>query len=181
MFLEADVQEQVDMMKEASDRFGSEKIYGWLPEDSYLQREGEYQVLGVSALIINGGGRAYPYGETEGQAENAGLPCFAALPSFKDMGGVSESLPPVLGCSRVQGAVLTLEETAMNTFMEIKQMLKREGIATDTFESSVEWKDFKLNSEGLIPVIVQDYKSREVLMMAYMNEEAFNATLNRAG
>lgn len=179
VFLEADVQEQVDMMKEASDRFGSEKIYGWLPEDSYLQREGEYQVLGVSALIINGGGRAYPYGETEGQAENAGLPCFAALPSFKDMGGVSESLPPVLGCSRVQGAVLTLEETAMNTFMEIKQMLKREGIATDTFESSVEWKDFKLNSEGLIPVIVQDYKSREVLMMAYMNEEAFNATLNR--
>jgi phosphoribosyl-AMP cyclohydrolase len=29
---------------------------------------------------------------------------------------------------------------------------------------------------GLVPVIVQDYRSREVLMMAYMNEEAWNKT-----
>ena len=47
----------------------------------------------------------------------------------------------------------------------------------DTFESSVRWADFKRNSDGLIPVIVQDYKTSEVLMMAYMNEEAFDATL----
>ena len=39
----------------------------------------------------------------------------------------------------------------------------------------------KLNFEkagGLIPAIVQDYKSGEVLMMAYMNPEAWNATLS---
>jgi phosphoribosyl-AMP cyclohydrolase len=29
---------------------------------------------------------------------------------------------------------------------------------------------------GLVPVIVQDYRSREVLMMAYMNEEAWSKT-----
>jgi phosphoribosyl-AMP cyclohydrolase len=29
---------------------------------------------------------------------------------------------------------------------------------------------------GLVPVIVQDYGSREVLMMAYMNEEAWRKT-----
>lgn len=29
---------------------------------------------------------------------------------------------------------------------------------------------------GLVPVIVQDYQSREVLMVAYMNEEAWNKT-----
>jgi len=29
---------------------------------------------------------------------------------------------------------------------------------------------------GLVPVIVQDYRSREVLMMAYMNEEAWRKT-----
>lgn len=46
-------------------------------------------------------------------------------------------------------------------------------------ESSDEFcfKSFKLNSDGLIPVIVQDYKTEEVLMMAYMNEEAYNKTL----
>ena len=62
--------------------------------------------------------------------------------------------------------------------MELKQQLKKNGIAVDTFESAVAWEDFKLNSDGLIPVIVQDYRTSEVLMMAYMNQEAFEATLH---
>lgn len=32
------------------------------------------------------------------------------------------------------------------------------------------------NQDGLIPVIAQDYHSREVLMLAWMNEEALQAT-----
>jgi phosphoribosyl-AMP cyclohydrolase len=31
---------------------------------------------------------------------------------------------------------------------------------------------------GLIPAIVQDYQTGEILMMAYMNPDAFNATLS---
>ena len=31
---------------------------------------------------------------------------------------------------------------------------------------------------GLVPAIVQDYNSGDVLMLAYMNSEAFNATLS---
>jgi phosphoribosyl-ATP pyrophosphohydrolase/phosphoribosyl-AMP cyclohydrolase len=34
-----------------------------------------------------------------------------------------------------------------------------------------------LNNQGLIPVITQDYYTGDVLMMAYMNEEAYNKTL----
>ena len=30
----------------------------------------------------------------------------------------------------------------------------------------------------MIPVIVQDYKTNDVLMLAYMNEEAFQTTLS---
>lgn len=36
--------------------------------------------------------------------------------------------------------------------------------------------DFKKN-HGLIPAIAQDYMTGEVLMLAYMNEEAFGETL----
>lgn len=36
----------------------------------------------------------------------------------------------------------------------------------------------KYNSEGLIPVITQDATTLEVLMLAYMNEEAYQLTLN---
>ena len=45
-------------------------------------------------------------------------------------------------------------------------------------KSKMSWSDFKLNSDGMIPVIVQDYKTGEVLMLAYMNEEAYLTTLN---
>ncbi|VUT25878.1 MAG: Phosphoribosyl-AMP cyclohydrolase [Candidatus Methanolliviera sp. GoM_asphalt] len=40
-------------------------------------------------------------------------------------------------------------------------------------------KDVDLKfSDGLIPVIVQDVENEEVLMMAYMNEEALKRTLD---
>lgn len=38
------------------------------------------------------------------------------------------------------------------------------------------FSELKLNADGLIPVIVQDYLSDDVLMLAYMNEEAYGRT-----
>lgn len=35
---------------------------------------------------------------------------------------------------------------------------------------------FKFNADGLIPAIAQDVKTKEVLMLAYMNQEALNKT-----
>ena len=35
----------------------------------------------------------------------------------------------------------------------------------------------KFNPDGLVPAIIQDYKSKDVLMMAYMNLESIHRTL----
>ena len=61
--------------------------------------------------------------------------------------------------------------------MNAKYALKEQGIPIETYESLLDFSDFKLNSDGMIPVVVQDYKNGEVLMVAYMNEEAFNQTI----
>lgn len=61
--------------------------------------------------------------------------------------------------------------------MNIKQELKKDGVDVNVFESKMNYSEFKLNSDGLIPVVVQDYKTNEVLMLAYMNEEAFDNTI----
>jgi len=37
----------------------------------------------------------------------------------------------------------------------------------------------KFDKNGLIPAIVQDYKNKEVLMLAYMNKESLRRTLNQ--
>ena len=62
-------------------------------------------------------------------------------------------------------------------FNKFKEVCAENGIQMTSFESQMDFGEFKLNSDGLIPVIVQDYKTNEVLMMAYMNEEAFEHTV----
>jgi len=39
--------------------------------------------------------------------------------------------------------------------------------------------EIKFDSSGLVPAIVQDAETNEVLMMAYMNEESLRLTLER--
>ena len=64
-----------------------------------------------------------------------------------------------------------------NNLMFIKKELAKKGLDMNVFLTSLSFSDFKLDSQGLIPVVVQDYKNDEVLMLAYMNEEAYNKTL----
>ena len=41
---------------------------------------------------------------------------------------------------------------------------------------TVDVKEWKFDANGLMPVVAQDYESGEVLILAYMNEEAINKT-----
>ncbi len=59
----------------------------------------------------------------------------------------------------------------------VKKSLKDQGCDISCNETDIKFDELKKNEQGLVPVIVQDYKTDEVLMMAYMNEEAFNRTI----
>ena len=61
--------------------------------------------------------------------------------------------------------------------LEAKRECGKEGIDTKVLEASIAFEDLTTNAQGLVPVIVQDYKTDEVLMMAWMNKEAYEATL----
>lgn len=41
----------------------------------------------------------------------------------------------------------------------------------------IPWKELKKNSDGQVTVVVQDHETLQVLMVAYMNEEAYEMTL----
>ena len=45
-------------------------------------------------------------------------------------------------------------------------------------KATIEMKNVKFGKDGLVPVIVQDYESGEVLLLAYANAEALNATFS---
>lgn len=44
-------------------------------------------------------------------------------------------------------------------------------------EAKFTFAQLKKNSDGMVPVVVQDYENNQVLMVAYMNEEAYNHTI----
>lgn len=59
---------------------------------------------------------------------------------------------------------------------KIKMNMKKAGIEMNTFESAMDFSEFKTDEKGLIPCITQDYKTGEVLQLAYMNRESFELT-----
>ena len=84
----------------------------------------------------------------------------------------------VLSRKNVRGMAGALINDPKTDIMEMKSRLSASGIKMDNFEPDLKWEDLKKNSDGMVPVIVQDYRTDEVLMLAYMNEEAFQTTIN---
>ncbi|MDD6429357.1 MAG: bifunctional phosphoribosyl-AMP cyclohydrolase/phosphoribosyl-ATP diphosphatase HisIE [Lachnospiraceae bacterium] len=74
----------------------------------------------------------------------------------------------------IYGSFINEDDTDI---MQLKSDLADRGIVMDNFNPKLQWKDLKVNSDGLVPVIAQDYQTGQVYMLAYMNEEAFNTTI----
>jgi len=88
-----------------------------------------------------------------------------------------DEIERILKYENVRGIAGQVIDNTNTDIMKLKTELSSRGIKMDNFNPELKWSDFKLNSDGLIPVIAQDYKTNEVLMVAYMNEEAFNNTI----
>ena len=89
-----------------------------------------------------------------------------------------EKIIEVLKRKNTRGIAGNFINDPQTDIMEIKSQLSAAGIKMDNFEPALKWMDFKKNSDGMVPVVVQDYRTDEVLMLAYMNEEAFDTTVN---
>lgn len=75
------------------------------------------------------------------------------------------------------GLLYSVPEDRAGKIMDYKQKLLEAGYEADVFHPAFVWEDFKLNGDGMLPVVVQDWRNDEVLMVAYMNEEAYNLTV----
>ena len=88
--------------------------------------------------------------------------------------------------------IILLPEVSLNRLINVYSRYKNVGITGATVNENTEqfnalrrligieyvpFSKFKLNSDGLIPVIVQDFKTDAVLMLAYMNQEAYEKTI----
>ena len=155
-----------DLIEEVSKRFGKERIavslndFDTLFKQQHLIEEYSTEIVFMHRLDLNS------------VMNITKLPCVVLTDTMEQ----SEILR-ILKCEGIKGVSGLFISSLNMDFNEFKEICADAGIKMTSFESILDFSEFKLNSDGLIPVIVQDYKTNEVLMMAYMNEEAFDHTV----
>lgn len=155
-----------ELIGEVSKRFGKERIavslndFDALFKQQRLIEEYSTEIVFMHRLDLNS-----VMNITE-------IPCVVLTDTMEQ----SEILR-ILKCDGVKGVSGMFVSSLNMNFTEFKEICADAGIQMTSFESILEFSEFKLNSDGLIPVIAQDYRTGDVLMMAYMNQEAFENTV----
>ena len=157
----------VEITEEVSKKFGADKIIACvsskeeIADNKELIKEYCELVLLVKPVKIHDA------------AEECPVPMLVSIPEL--------TLDKLIGVLQIENIYGITGEVATNNAAEIpalKGILEENGIAVSRVRARFAWEEFKLNSDGLLPVIVQDYKTDEVLMMAYMNKEAYEKTVS---
>lgn len=153
-------------VEEAAKRFGKEKIavslndFDALFKHQHLIDEYSSEIVFMHRLDLNS------------VMDVTDIPCVIVTDTLE-----KPELFKILKCPGVKGLSGKYVSQPDMDFVEFKKECSEEGIQMTSFESIMEFSQFKTNEQGLIPVIVQHYKTREVLMLAYMNEESFDQTI----
>ncbi len=154
------------LVDEASSRFGHEKILVSVKNIDFVFKHKEvikekiHEMLVMEPKMLD-------------SVENLTDTQYVALCEENDL----DAMLAVLKREHSRGIYGQFLNDAEVNAMELKSMLSSRGIKMDNFDPALKWSDFKLNKDGMVPVIAQDYRTGEVLMLAYMNEEAFYKTI----
>lgn len=157
----------VSITEEVSKKFGKEKIVAAVvtaSEVSDYQDIIEEYVSNILLLNIGELKQTIPYINN--------VPFIVSLPEI--------TLNKIIDIMKLDAVLGITGEVVNDNVAEIDTMrniLEENGIVTTKEKVTYSFEDFKLNSDGHIPVVVQDYKTQEVLMVAYMNKEAYETTL----
>ena len=158
--------EAIDLIKEASARFGAQKMLVSLSTVDFLFKTKDFLQDNVHELLIMNTTLL------EGLENITNIPYIVQVDEYD-----FDYVLKLLKSDQIRGISGAFINNTSSDIMQIKSDLSDAGIKMDNFEPKLSWKDLKANSDGLVPTVVQDFQTGEVLMVAYMNEESLNATI----
>ena len=175
VIIRTDAGDNLEAVKEASERFGADRIYLYLPvttlEEDLIRARKAVEEEGFGGIVLGGDFADNLYVQTADFLKVKVKVPLLVMAQTSDEAVIAD----VLKMTMADGVILSTEK--QTDMMDIKQYLKKEKLPVNSFESSISFDEFKLNSDGMIPVVTQDYKTGEVLMLAYMTKEAFEKTI----
>lgn len=158
--------ENIAITEEVSLKFGKDKIIAAISDVKILSEHKELVEKYVSLLLLMN-----PHMIRESEA-------VTSLPFIVHINQLAlNKLLEVFDYENVAGVTGNTINQNVKEILSLKQLCKENGILVECLEAAYKWSDFKLNSDGMVPVVVQDYITSEVLMVAYMNEEAYENTI----
>ena len=158
--------EDLALLEEVSKRFGPAKIIAGV--DAPGQLEAAKEIIGRRAsevFLFHGAG-------VREAALVSPVPVTPFLPEVS-----LDKLLEVLSFANVAGLSGPLVTQNLGQMEALKKICRENQIPVEQENASFVWEDFKKDPDGLVPVVVQDVKTEAVLMVAYMNEEAYRKTL----
>ena len=75
-------------------------------------------------------------------------------------------------------AAILLTADASADYNALREALIGMGAPCAQYQPAIPWEELKKGADGLVPCIAQDYRTGEVLMMAYMDESAYRETVS---
>lgn len=157
----------IEMAKEASERFGQDRILvSILNVDFLFKHQKEISSIFHEVVVL----KDDMLDTVDNLTDTPYVVCYEGL----DIVNVRRLLERS-NCRGICGPMFN-DPSAQIT--NLKSSLSEMGLWMDNFEPAILWEDLKKNSDGLVPCIVQDYKTDEVLMLAYMNEESYEKTIS---
>mgnify|MGYP002560373757 FL=1 len=158
--------DSVKLIEDAAKRFGKEKLavslndFDSLFKQQHVINENCSEIVFMHRLDLNS------------IMNVTDVPCVIITDTEEE-----SELFKILKCPGVRGLSGRYVSRTDIDCVAFKDKCTEEGIKMTSFESMMEFSQFKTNDQGLIPVIVQHYKTQEILMLAYMNEESFYETI----
>ena len=180
VFVVVDSGENLEAVREAAGRFGTERLFRWIDFDGLREKSREAVLaLAGEALDSQGFGGIVLDGDPADQDY-----CLAAdylkvqieAPVFLTLGTADHAAAADLARSAMPDGILVDSGKPFDV-MAMKQHFNKLALPVNRFESNMDFDAFKLNSEGMIPCITQDYRTGQVLMLAYMTRESFEKTV----
>ncbi len=158
--------ETIDLIKEASARFGAKKMLVSLSTVDFLFKTKDFLQDNVHELLIMNKSLL------EGLENISNIPYIVQIDDYD-----FDYIAKLLKSDKIRGISGAFINDMQTDIMQIKSDFSDAGIKMDNFEPKLSWADLTPNSDGLVPTVVQDFQTGEVLMVAYMNEESLNSTI----
>ena len=158
--------DSVKLIEDAAKRFGKEKLavslndFDALFKHQHLIQDYSSEIVFMHRLDLNS------------IMNVTDVPCVIITDTEEE-----SELFKILKCPGVRGLSGRYVSRTDIDCVAFKDKCTEEGIKMTSYEIKMNFSQIKPYDQGLIPVIVQHYKTQEILMLAYMNEESFYETI----